>query len=77
MDDQGYTLPSRKLPHITDGYRHYSFEDIEATVSHARERGVIVIPEFEVPGHASVLIKNYPEVFGNTEKNGKKTFPAA
>ena len=74
MDDHGYTLPSRKFPRVTDGYRHYSFEEIDAMVIHARERGIIIIPEFEVPGHASVLIKNYPEVFGNTEKNGKKTF---
>lgn len=74
VDDQGYTLPSRVLPHVTDGYRHYSFEDIEAMRAHAKERGIVLIPEFEVPGHASILNKNYPEIFANTNKDGKGTF---
>ena len=74
VDDQGYTLPSRVLPHVTGGYRHYTFEDIEAMRAHAKERGIVLIPEFEVPGHASILNKNYPEIFANTNKDGKSTF---
>ena len=65
-DDQGYTLPSRAFPHLTDGYRHYSFEEIEEICVHAKERNIILIPEIDVPGHATILNRNCPDVFRNT-----------
>ena len=71
IDDQRYTLPSRIFPHLTDHCRHYSFEDIEAFRAYANARGVILVPEFEVPGHAATLVKEYPEYFANTiDKDG-------
>ena len=74
VDDQGYTLPSRVFPHVTDGYRHYTFEEIEKMRAHANRLGIVLIPEFEVPGHASILNENYPEVFANKAVDGKDTF---
>ncbi|MBQ8894718.1 MAG: family 20 glycosylhydrolase [Clostridia bacterium] len=65
IDDQRYTLPSKAFPHITDGSRHYSYEEIAAMNAYAKERGITLIPEFEAPGHAKAMITNYPEVFGN------------
>jgi len=65
IDDQRYTLPSRAFPNITKGNRFYSFEELEAFRAHANEKGVILVPEFEVPGHAAALNKNYPDVFAN------------
>lgn len=63
MDDQAYTLPSKILPDLTKYNRHYTFEDIERFNAYAKARGVIIIPEFEVPGHATMLLKTYPEIF--------------
>ncbi len=63
IDDQAYTLPSRVLPNLTKYNRHYTFEDIESFRKYASERGVILVPEFEVPGHASMFVKTYPEIF--------------
>lgn len=63
MDDQAYTLPSKVLPELTKYNRHYTFEDIERFNAYAKARGVIIIPEFEVPGHATMLLKTYPEIF--------------
>ena len=63
IDDQRYTLPSRVLPDITKYGEHYSFEEIESFRKYANARGVIIVPEFEVPGHASMLVKTYPEIF--------------
>lgn len=74
VDDHGYTLPSRVLPHVTDGHRHYTFEEIAEMRRHASEKGIVLIPEFETPGHASILNENYPEIFSNTERNGKDAF---
>ena len=64
MDDQLYTLPSRVLPKVTDNSPHYTFEDIEGFREYANARGVNIIPEIEVPGHAIRLVEAYPEIFG-------------
>ena len=64
MDDPIYTLPSRVLPDVTKNSPHYTFEDIEGFRAYANARGVSIIPEIEVPGHAIALIKAYPELFG-------------
>ena len=64
MDDQLYTLPSRVLPKVTDNSPHYTFEDIEGFRAYANARGVNIIPEIEVPGHAIQLIKAYPDLMG-------------
>ena len=66
IDDQRYTLPSKAFPNITNGNRSYSYSELEAFRHHANEKGVFIVPEFEVPGHAKALNKNYPEFFANT-----------
>lgn len=43
----------------------YSDEDLKDIVSFCSERGVAVIPEIEMPGHATALLAAYPE-FGCT-----------
>ena len=63
IDDQRYTLPSRVLPDVTKYSQHYTFEDIESFRAYANARGVVLVPEFEAPGHASMLVKTYPEIF--------------
>lgn len=65
IDDQRYTLPSKALPRITDGNKFYTYEEIATMREYAKSRGIIIIPEFESPGHAAVLNKNYPEIFAN------------
>jgi len=65
MDDQGYTLPSEKFPKLSRPGKSYTLEEIEEFCRYAKDRGVIIIPEIEVPGHASSLNAAYPELFGN------------
>lgn len=65
IDDQRYTLPSKVFPDITKGNNFYSFEELEAIRAHANEKGIFIVPEFEAPGHAAALIKNYPDIFRN------------
>ena len=64
IDDERYTLPSKAFPLISSK-QHYSFEDIKSFNAYAKTRGVILIPEFEAPGHAGSLTKPYPEIFAN------------
>lgn len=48
---------------------HYTADEIRDVVRYARERGITVIPEVELPGHASAAITAYPEL-GNADIPG-------
>lgn len=55
---------------IDDDISHegfYSHEDVREIVAYARNRGIMVIPEIDLPGHSRAAIAAYPElgVFGN------------
>jgi len=47
---------------------YYTKDEIREVVEHARKRFVNVIPEIELPGHASAALAAYPE-FGCTDLN--------
>ena len=63
-DYQSYTLPSKHLPLLSTSDRHYSFEQLEALNTYALQRGIYIIPELEMPGHAKAMTDSYPELFG-------------
>jgi hexosaminidase len=59
---QGFTLDAGAT---TDGITHsgcYSPDDITEVIEYAASRHVTVIPEVDVPGHASSLLAAYPEL---------------
>jgi hexosaminidase len=52
-------------PFQGDGRRHggyYTKDEIREVVAYARERFVTVIPEIEMPGHATAALAAYPEL---------------
>ena len=56
-------------PYAGDGTPHcgaYTKDQIREVVAYAAERHIQVIPEIEMPGHASAALASYPE-FGCTE----------
>lgn len=63
-DDQSITFPSQTYPNLATEGRQYSRKDLEDLNEFAYERGVILVPEIDVPGHSSEFIKNMPKVFG-------------
>lgn len=69
-DSQSYTLPSNAFPKLSTEGRSYTFYEIEALNKYANERGIEIIPELDVPGHASCLTTAYPELFANTVEDG-------
>ncbi len=70
-DNKLYTLPSRAFPKLCTEGKYYTEKEIEHLLEYARARGVVIIPEFECPGHAPVLNTHYPEVFADrTEGEG-------
>lgn len=64
-DNKLYTLPSRAFPKLNVKGKHYTESEIKTLREYATERGVVLIPEFECPGHAPVLNTYYPEVFSD------------
>lgn len=68
MDNESYTLPSTAFPKLPTDGRHYSAEQIKMLNEYAYLHGVEIIPEIETPGHASSLVKTYPDVFANAEE---------
>jgi hexosaminidase len=64
-DDQGFRVESRVLPKLqqegSDG-KFYTQEQIRGIIEYARERGIRVVPEFDIPGHTSSWLVAYPEL---------------
>jgi hexosaminidase len=65
VDDQGWRIEMKKHPKFTqlasDG-DFYTQEEIKNMVKYADERGIMVVPEIDVPGHASAILTAYPEI---------------
>jgi hexosaminidase len=73
-DDQGWRIELKNHPKLTelasDG-NYYTQEEIKNIVKYADERGILVVPEIDVPGHASAILSAYPEIGSklNFDKN--------
>jgi len=55
-EDQGFRVESRKFPKLhefgSDGL-YYTQQQMREVVAYARDRGIRVVPEFDMPGHAT------------------------
>jgi hexosaminidase len=64
-DDQGFRVESRAFPKLhqlgSEG-NYYTQSQINEIVTYARDRGIRVIPEFDMPGHSTALLAAYPEL---------------
>lgn len=69
-DNDGYTLPSERFPKISAG-NCYSKEQIKFLNEYCKQRNITIVPEIDLPGHATAMIKNCSEIFANvyTEKS--------
>ncbi|WP_119843593.1 beta-N-acetylhexosaminidase [Reichenbachiella sp. MSK19-1] len=64
-DDHGYRIESKLFPRLnevsSDG-QYYTVAELKDIIQYAADRGIRVMPEIDVPGHASALLKAYPEL---------------
>lgn len=74
IDNERYTLPSHSFPKLPDSNESYSAGDIKRITDYAAARGIIIIPETEVPGHAEILNKAYPNIFNNKCSGDSEAF---
>ena len=64
-DDQGFRVESKRWPKLaelgSDGH-YYTQDQVRQVVEYARQRGIRVIPEFDIPGHTQAWFPGYPEL---------------
>ncbi len=64
-EDQGFRVESKKFPELhqkgSDGL-FYTQEQIRDVIAYARDRGIRVVPEFDMPGHATSWVVSHPEL---------------
>jgi hexosaminidase len=64
-DDQGFRVESKKFPKLqqmsSDG-QYYTQAQIKEVIVYARDRGIRVVPEFDVPGHTTSWFVAYPDL---------------
>ncbi|MEW9053759.1 MAG: beta-N-acetylhexosaminidase [Neobacillus sp.] len=64
-EDQGWRIESKIFPKLQENAsngQYYTQEQIKDIVNFAKERGIDVIPEIDMPGHASAIISAYKEL---------------
>jgi hexosaminidase len=64
-DDQGFRVESKVYPKLqqdgSDG-KFYTQDQIRGIIEYARDRGIRVVPEFDIPGHTSSILTAYPKL---------------
>ena len=64
-EDQGFRVESKKFPELhqqgSDGL-FYTQEEIREIIRYAADRGIRVMPEFDMPGHATSWLVSHPEI---------------
>jgi len=64
-DDEGFRVESKKLPKLHElgsQGQYYTQAEIREFIGYARDRGIRVVPEFEMPGHSRSIVVGYPEL---------------
>lgn len=66
-DDQNWMLPTETLKGVDRNNQHgrpaYSRAELIDLQRFAEDRGVLVVPEIDLPGHSTLLVKHDPAVF--------------
>jgi hexosaminidase len=64
-EDQGFRVECRSFPKLhemgSDGY-YYTQNQIREILAYAQDRGIRVVPEFDMPGHTTSWLVGYPEL---------------
>jgi len=62
-DDQGFRVESRRFPKLqemgSEGH-YYTQTEVRDFVAYAHDRGIRVLPEFDIPGHSRSWFLGYP-----------------
>jgi hexosaminidase len=62
---QGFRVESKKYPKLQElgsNGQYYTQDEIKELIAYARDRGIRVMPEFDMPGHSQSWFVGYPEL---------------
>jgi hexosaminidase len=64
-ENQGFRVESHKYPKLhemgSDGL-YYTQDEVRGLLAYARDRGIRVVPEFDMPGHSTAWFVGHPEL---------------
>jgi len=64
-DNQGFRVESKKFPKLqemgSDGL-YYTQDEVRDLIAYGRDRGIRIVPEFDMPGHSTAWFVGYPEL---------------
>ncbi|PYV51085.1 MAG: beta-N-acetylhexosaminidase [Acidobacteria bacterium] len=64
-ENQGFRVESKRFPKLqemgSDGL-FYTQEQVREVIAYAHDRGIRVIPEFDMPGHSTTWFVGYPDL---------------
>jgi len=64
-ENQGFRVESKLFPKLqgmgSDGL-FYTQDQVRGIIAYARDRGIRVVPEFDMPGHSTAWFVGYPEL---------------
>ncbi|MCI0472068.1 MAG: family 20 glycosylhydrolase [Ignavibacteria bacterium] len=63
-EDQGFRVECKTFPKLheqgSDG-NYFTREQVKDVIKYANDRGIRVVPEFDIPGHSTAWFAGYPE----------------
>ena len=69
-DNQGFHIESKKFPLLQEkgsGGFYYTQDQVREIVAYARDRGVRVVPEFDMPCHTASWFLGYPKLASSAD----------
>jgi len=64
-EDQGFRIESKTFPRLhqmgSDGH-FFTLDEMREIIAYAAARGIRVVPEFDIPGHATSWLVGHPEL---------------
>lgn len=75
VDDQGWRIELKnnvKLTTLASDGNYYTQDEIKSIVKYADERGILIVPEIDVPGHATALLTAYPHIGSKYRKDSNE-----
>ena len=62
-DDQGWRIESKKFPQLQGvNAQYFTQEQLKYLVGYARNRGIEIIPEVDLPGHTTAVLAAFPHL---------------
>jgi hexosaminidase len=64
-EDQAFAVESRVFPRlheVASGGNYFTQDGIREIITYADQRGIRIVPEFDVPGHTTSMMVAYPEL---------------